>query len=97
MRSVRKAAPFVLAAITVGVFALLVYVLAEGRGGTNFRIALVLLMAILVLGWIFAGLDLRKGKARFGAGNWVEAEASAEVLKPDEEETDEEEKKERKR
>lgn len=91
MPSMRKAAPFVLAAITLGVFFLLVYVLAEGRGGTKFRIALVVLMTILVLGWMFAGLDLRKGKARIGAGNWVEAEASAEVLDREGEEIEQDE------
>jgi len=68
-----------LALVTMVALGLLIYVLAESKGSTIFRVALVLLVLVLTLGWIFAGLDLRKGRGKVAVGEWVEAEASAEV------------------
>ncbi|HVD38799.1 MAG TPA: hypothetical protein VNC15_08210 [Solirubrobacterales bacterium] len=74
----RKLAPYMLALTTVVALGLLIYVLAEGKGSTIFRTALVVLVGLLTVGWIFAGLGLQRGKGKVRAP-WIEVEGSAEV------------------
>jgi peptidoglycan/LPS O-acetylase OafA/YrhL len=82
----RKAAPFMLVLLTLANLVLLGYLFAEGRGSTITRGGLILLLCLLAAGWIFAGLNLKKGRGKLTIGQWVEADIDAEVLDPDEDE-----------
>jgi peptidoglycan/LPS O-acetylase OafA/YrhL len=75
----RKAAPFMLVILTIADLVLLAYLFADGRGSTITRGGLILLLCLLAAGWIFAGLNLKKGRGKIVVGQWVEAEADAEV------------------